>query len=128
MKLTRYYSGEDCTLGVLTNGNFFLYTLENPWLDNQKNISCIPDGTYNVIPHNGFKHKNVWRLEGVDNRYTILIHKGNFSRNTKGCILIGMGVNVLGYEKMVTHSADAIESLHKHGGLDTLTIETITRV
>ena len=123
MKLTRYYSGKDCTLGTLTDGNFFLYTLENPWLDNQKNISCIPCGTYNVVEHNGMRHKNVWRLEGVDGRYSIVIHKGNYERSTKGCILVGMQPYILGREKMVTHSEDAIEALRAHGGLTTITIE-----
>lgn len=127
MRLTRYYSGKDCTLGVLTDGDFFLYTLENPWLDNQKHISCIPDGTYSVVPHNGFKHKDVWRLQGVDGRYSILIHVGNRVSQTKGCILIGLGVVINNREKMVTHSRDAKELLHKHGGLDTLTIETIIK-
>ena len=37
------------TIGKLyLNGELMCDTLENPWLDNQRNISCIPDGQYNV--------------------------------------------------------------------------------
>ena len=37
------------TIGNLyINGERFCDTLENPWLDNQRNISCIPEGSYKV--------------------------------------------------------------------------------
>ena len=36
---------EESTIGRLfINGELFCDTLENPWKDNQRNISCIPDG------------------------------------------------------------------------------------
>ena len=125
MKLIRYYSNDDCTLGVLTDGKFFLYTLENPWLDNAPNISCIPAGTYTVVEHNGSKYKGVWRLENVEGRYSILIHWGNTSANTQGCILVGTGVGELGGHKAVLSSREAIELLRAYGGLTTITIEDV---
>ena len=37
------------TIGRLfINGESFCDTLENPWIDNQRNISCIPEGQYKV--------------------------------------------------------------------------------
>ena len=40
---------EESTIGRLfINGELFCDTLENPWKDNQRNISCIPKGEYNV--------------------------------------------------------------------------------
>lgn len=124
MKLVRYYSGDDCTLGVLSDGKgFYLYTLENPWLDNAPNISCIPCGTYNVISHTGTKYKDVWRLEGVDGRYTILIHWGNTAKNTEGCILVGTSVGELSGRRAVLSSRKAVDLLRDYGGLETITIE-----
>ena len=90
LQLLRYYYSEHCTLGVISDGDFLLYTLENPWKDNQRNISCIPDGTYIVRPFTGGMYHDVWRLEDVENRSAILIHYGNTAKNTEGCILIGL--------------------------------------
>ena len=40
---------KESTIGKLyINGESFCDTLENPWLDNQRNISCIPEGQYKV--------------------------------------------------------------------------------
>ena len=40
---------ENSTIGKLyLNGEQMCDTLENPYLDNQKNISCIPAGEYKV--------------------------------------------------------------------------------
>ena len=125
MKLKRYYSGTDCTLGVLTDGSFFLFTLENPWLNNATDISCIPAGEYNVVLHNGTKYQNVWRLEGVEGRYNILIHNGNRERHTEGCILIGKSVGKLNGERAVLSSRDAVNLLRDYKKTFTLTIEDV---
>ena len=37
------------TVGELfLNGEFMCDTLENPYINNEKNISCIPEGSYSV--------------------------------------------------------------------------------
>jgi len=64
-------------------------TLELPWLDNSKQISCIPAGTYQVRKHNSPTFGKVFHVTGVPGRSEILIHKGNFNKDTKGCILVG---------------------------------------
>jgi len=126
MKLVRYYSGDDCTLGVLTGDDgFYLFTLENPWKDNQPNISCIPAGTYNVVPYSGTKYQNVWKLENVEGREAILIHWGNTEKNTEGCILVGANVGMLGGEKAVLSSRKAIGMLRDCSASFTLTIKDV---
>lgn len=78
------------TLGVLmSDGLPLCVTLEDPWRNNQKSVSCIPAGTYKCVPHSGTKYKNVWRLENVKGREAILIHAGNSTKDTEGCILVG---------------------------------------
>jgi hypothetical protein len=64
-------------------------TLERPWVNNARNVSCIPTGEYKVVPHNGARFKNCYRLEDVPGRTAILIHKGNRIKDTEGCILVG---------------------------------------
>ena len=88
--LLRIAENEHGTFGVMIyNNQPICCTLEEPWRNNQNEISCIPLGTYQCKPHSGPKKKNVWILEGVPNRTGILIHTGNTIENTEGCILVG---------------------------------------
>ena len=64
-------------------------TLEPPWLDNHKNISCIPEGSYYCVRTDKINHKNVFELQEVPDRKDILIHVGNSVADTQGCFLIG---------------------------------------
>ena len=89
---------EEGTNGVLyINGSFFCFTIELPWLDNRKNVSCIPEGVYIISPRfsKRFKH-HLW-VKNVSNRRLILIHGANDAlRDLQGCIapvsqLTGLG-------------------------------------
>ena len=68
--------------------------LELPWLNNQRNISCIPNGKYPVMKFNTPTHPHTFLIENVPNRDGILIHLGNFVTgqqiDTKGCQLPGL--------------------------------------
>lgn len=68
--------------------------LELPWLDNQKNISCIPDGVYDVEKYSSVKHPDTFWIKDVPNRTGILIHMGNYATvraiNTAGCQMAGL--------------------------------------
>lgn len=106
-----------------------IYTIEPIWKDNQSNISCIPEGIYQCVPHNTDKHPDTWELE-VKNRTSILIHPGNFaslvklqgnqihSSDTQGCILVGFGIeeNI----PMITRSKEAMYYLQITLGIKTI--------
>ena len=64
-------------------------TVENPWLYNERNVSCIPKGVYNIRPHKSPRYGLVLAVDDVPNRSHILIHAGNTAADTKGCILVG---------------------------------------
>ena len=64
-------------------------TLELPWLDNKKRISCIPEGEYDVIKHVSPKFGECFWILDVPERSEILVHKGNYNRDTLGCVLVG---------------------------------------
>ena len=85
---------EESTIGKLyINGEFFCDTLENPWKNNVRNISCIPDGVYDVrlrLPRESASRDYLHLLvKEVPNRDYILFHRGNTSADTSGCILVG---------------------------------------
>lgn len=88
------------TQGVLQiNGETICYTIELPWLKNQRRISCIPEGTY--VLKKRFSQKFGWHLHLIDvpGRQFILIHPANNAKKELlGCIApvsyhtgIGMG-------------------------------------
>ncbi len=68
-----------------------LYTLELPDLGNQQNISCIPEGEYEVHRIYSPRFGKCFHIQDVPGRSEILIHKGNYNKDTHGCILVGMG-------------------------------------
>ena len=87
---------ENSTIGELfINGERFCDTLEKPWLNNQRNISCIPAGQYKVrlrLPRESATRDYLHLLvQDVPNRDYILFHIGNTAKDTSGCILVGQG-------------------------------------
>lgn len=85
--LKRTYFPEG-TQGVLEwNGTIVCYTIELPWLGNQRRISCIPEGEY--ILQQRFSPKLKWHLHliNVPGRDLILIHPANDAKKELlGCI------------------------------------------
>ncbi len=80
------------TFGVLkwdTDPAPFALSLEDPWKDNERNVSCIPDGTYGCRMFDSPTHGMTFQVMDVPNRTYILFHRGNTHINTQGCILIG---------------------------------------
>ena len=87
---------EESIIGRLfINGELFCDTLENPWKNNQRNISCIPDGEDDVrlrLPRESASRDYIHLLvKEVPNRDWILFHRGNTAKDTSGCILVGQG-------------------------------------
>ena len=102
------------TMGQLfLNGELFCDTLENAWKDNQRNISCIPAGTYKVRlrPARQSATRDYLHLlvQDVPNRDWILVHRGNSAKDTSGCILVGKGTQ----QDIVYNSRLAMDLLMK---------------
>ena len=68
--------------------------LEPPDNGNQKNVSCIPEGVYEVIKIVRPNGNPAFQILNVPGRSAILIHKGNYVTGKKvdseGCILPGL--------------------------------------
>ena len=92
--LVRLDSDDKQTLGALTvycgtDKVFECKTLELPWLDNKPFKSCIPAEHYLVKYRQSETYDDHWILKDVEDRDLILIHHGNFHRDTEGCICVG---------------------------------------
>ena len=87
---------KESTIGKLfINGESFCDTLENPYINNERNISCIPEGQYKVrlrlARESATRDYLHLLVQDVPNRKWILIHIGNYPSQTQGCILVGNG-------------------------------------
>jgi len=65
------------------------FSLELPWLDNQKYISCIPIGNYTCFKHVSPKFGPCLWIKEVNGRSEVLIHPANYHTQLLGCIAIG---------------------------------------
>ena len=92
--LIRDEFSDKSTIGKLfLDGEMFCYTLELPWKDNQRSISCIPAGEYKVRMRTAKESSSRDYLhllvQDVKDRSYILVHIGNTAKDTRGCILVG---------------------------------------
>lgn len=92
--LKRVKSTDQCTLGeIYVDGQLICRCLELPWRNNEPRSSCIPPGRYPVVfrltTSSKYKYRHL-HVQDVPGRQWILFHKGNFPKDTLGCILPGM--------------------------------------
>lgn len=107
IELIREYHPKATNGKLFFNGEKVCDTIELPWKNNSKNISCIPEGRYQVIKRFSIKYKNHFHILNVSNRSLILIHPANFAlKELKGCIapvsnITGIGVGEYSKKAMV---------------------------
>ena len=87
--LERYCYAPTATMGRLKLADHVWYTIEKPWANNQREISCIPEGLFLCKPYISRKFGNVYEVIGVPERDYILFHAGNVPSDIKGCIAVG---------------------------------------
>lgn len=102
LKLIRSYL-DDCTIGKLFyRDKFICYTVERPWKNNEKNVSCIPAGIYDIEHYSSAKYPNSFALTchdlgvGLTEKYHrthCLIHPANFPDEVQGCIGPGLSLH-----------------------------------
>lgn len=114
IELNRLYKGKDVTLGaLLIDGVPICWTLEEPWNSNLKGKSCIPIGHYRVNIFQSVKFGECYRITDLANREPanrtgILIHAGNTTADTSGCILLGLEIGKKEQNYAVFRSRDAM--------------------
>ncbi|MHA1815918.1 MAG: DUF5675 family protein, partial [Candidatus Heimdallarchaeaceae archaeon] len=100
------------TEGILATQDFSCKTLELPWKDNRRQISCIPPGEYKVEIRLSNKYGRIYWVRKVPERTYILIHSGNYAgdrskglkTHVMGCILLGKTHGFLGGQRAVLNS------------------------
>ena len=105
---------EESTIGELfLNGEKMCDTLELPYKDNKRSISCIPAGEYQArlrYPRESGSRDYLHILvKDVPNRDYILFHRGNTAKDSRGCILVGLKIQ----QDIVHNSTLALELLLK---------------
>lgn len=129
---------------LVTAEGFVCDTLELPWRDNQRGLSCIIADAYNgwLWPSPTMR-RTVVRLENKHGRQDCLIHAGNFAgdtlldidgdgrggdlvTNVHGCTLVGTGYGDLKnkdgeMQRCILHSNDTLAELIVHLGPGTHT-------
>jgi hypothetical protein len=105
---------DNSILGELfLNDEFMCDTLENPYINNERNISCIPEGQYSVrlrtARESATRDYLHLLVQDVPNRDYILFHIGNSAKDTRGCILLGIGRK----QDFVSNSTLAMDLLMK---------------
>lgn len=99
--LKRIHFGDTFTVGKLyCNDKFICYTLEDKVREIEgqpvsswkvQNETAIPTGTYDVsITFSNRFQTRLPLLANIDGFTGVRIHTGNSSKNTEGCLLVGM--------------------------------------
>lgn len=114
LTLKRISNSEKITYGVFIDDSTGLplcLSLELPWMENRRSISCIPEGKYYCEPYTSAKYKDVFQVMDVRDRSSILIHVGNKLSHTEGCILPGMQYGYLNGEIAVLGSSAGLSAI-----------------
>ena len=87
LELIRTYYPEGTNGRILKHGSLITYTIELPWKDNLTQVSCIPEGRYELVKRWSPKFNRHLQVMNVSQRENILIHPANDAKHElKGCI------------------------------------------
>lgn len=123
--LKRIFQNDKYTIGRLYYSNTYLCdTLEPP---KHVNHPCIDKGTYNISYQPSKKFgRNMPFLLNCNGRVGIMIHPGNYPRDTQGCILVGRNITKgsLSHSKVTFENVNAIiQAILNLNGSVTITVQ-----
>jgi len=122
---TFYVVGEDRTV------IFKSECIERGWQDNERNISCYPEGAYPLeLEYSNKFGMDLWELKEIPNRSECKIHSANYARQLNGCTALGetrADIDGDGYYD-VTNSKKTVDAFHKVMGTDTKAIIIINNI
>lgn len=101
LTLTRTYFPDGANGKLECDGKLICKTIELPWKNNERSVSCIPEGRYILEKRYSLKYKWHIHVTGVQNRSLILFHPANNAmKELNGCIapvtkLSGPGLGLL---------------------------------
>lgn len=87
VEIARTYYPEWTKGLLMINDVIICHTLELAWRDNERNVSCIPEGIYPISWRQSSRYREHLLIEDVPDRNYILLHPANDARKElKGCI------------------------------------------
>jgi hypothetical protein len=138
--LFRTTTSDHGTEGMLVTEGFFCKTLELPWRNNKKGMSCIPAGEYIVKIRQSPKYGSIYWVTKVPDRTWILIHPGNvagditkinpntetnFKSHVNGCILLGKKHGFLWGQRAVLISKPTVRDFRNFMNDETFKLKII---
>lgn len=121
IKINRLWQDENQTIGNCTVFDendkpiFSSISLERGWRNNEKNVSCVPKGTYKVVlEYSPRFNMDLWELKDVVDRSECKFHSANYWHQLNGCIALGLklkDINKDGYID-ITNSKDTMSGFH----------------
>ena len=134
--LVRMDSTSQGTPGLLTFGTQAVRTLELPWQENQRGISCIPVGAYKLLWARSPKMGMCYHVLDVPGRSNVLIHAANFAGDVRygyvtelqGCIAPCMRIGIMKNHESVMQMAGlvsrpALKLFETWGNKEPITLE-----
>ncbi|MEI6897872.1 MAG: DUF5675 family protein [Psychromonas sp.] len=107
------------------NGNELCKMVERKWNNNQQSISCVPVGTYDLLPHVSPKYGECYVLscpelgvtaQGPSQRTHCLVHPANLPEQLEGCLAPGKAFGVVSGKWAVVSSRVAFNELMTYLG------------
>ncbi len=132
--LERYAYLKEGTFGRLTINNKTYYTVECPWDNNKRFVSCLPEAIYELVPHSSTKYYNTFALINQEigvthyeehgcSRYSCLIHAANWPRQVQGCIGTGISAVTINNRMQTLRSREALYEI-----IDLIEDQVITHI
>ena len=106
----------DCAITENGKDIFLAKSLERADNNNQRNISCIPQGEYLcVLEYSNRFDCDLWEIKGVPNRSECKFHSANYWHDLNGCIALGtkyLDIDNDGFRD-VLNSKNTMKKFHK---------------
>ena len=121
----RYFEHGTYSYLYREDGSKVCCVVERADRNNKPSVSCIPEGTYNLLPHKSPKFGSCYAVEeptlgvtrfGPSLRTHVLIHKANTPGDLQGCLAPGIDFGFIKGEWGVVNSTVAFNSLMKELG------------
>lgn len=127
LRLHRFAYSPVGTFGSLTLASDadVMYTVERPWLENNRRISCIPEGLYRcrsrMFNRGGYE---TFEITDVPGRSEILFHVANVSSDVNGCVGLGSYLGCVNGQWGVMSSREAFSRFMAYvGRMDSFLLE-----